>query len=126
MHEHRIAALGRHAPAPRRDRAGARAVYRAVIYGHPTSDLSEPLLGLRWNRPVGTWADVEQQVRAHTSGPHQIVNQLARRLVMMIGEIEAPRIVHRERGLERQTADGLGIEAGGVRARKVLLECLHV
>src|SRR6266849_10836402 len=112
MHEHRIAALGRHAPAPRRDRARARAVYRAAIYRDPTSDLSQPLLGLRWNRAVGARADVEQQVRTHTSGPHEIVDQLARRLVMMIIEIEAPRIVHRERGLERQTADGLRIEAG--------------
>src|SRR5207245_2705004 len=74
VHEAVVAALRRHPPTPRQDRACARAVDRATIHRHPAADLSQPVLGLRRNGAVGTRADVEQQVRTHTGGPHQIVN----------------------------------------------------
>src|SRR6266516_2720104 len=61
----------------------------------------EPLLGLRRNRAVRSRADVEQQIRPLPRGFHEIMDEIAQRFVVVIGEVEAPRIVHRERRLER-------------------------
>src|SRR5437764_226759 len=75
---------------------------------------------------VGPGSDVEQQVGVAARRPNEIADQLTHRLEAAVGDVEAPRIVHRQRSLEGQRSDLLGIEAGGVGAREILLERLDV
>ena len=126
MHEDCVAALRRDAPTARANRTGAGPVDRGTIRRHPIAQRVEPRFGLRRDRTVGTWPDVEQKIGPLPRGLHQIVDQIAHRLVVVIGEIKSPRIVHRQRRFERQSPDRLGIEAGGVGARQILLERLHI
>ena len=55
--------------------------------------------------PFGIGPDVEQEVGVVAGGLDQVVQQLARRLVAAVGEVESPRVVHGLAGLQGQRAD---------------------
>src|SRR5439155_9505163 len=55
------------------------------------------------------------------------VDQIARRFVSPVGDVEAPRAVHRLAGFERQLADlRVLVEFGRLTARQILLEHLEI
>src|SRR5260370_4741861 len=101
MKEEAAAPRRGHTPGWGRDRRGAGAMDRAAVRGEPAADLPQPFHGLGRDRPVGARPDVEEQVGIAARRLDEIVDQLWYRLVPAIRQVEAPRVVHRERRLER-------------------------
>src|SRR5437879_4103595 len=60
-------------------------------------------------------------------GADEVPDQIARRLVAPIGDVESPRSVHRLARLERQAANlRVFVEVRGLAAGQILLEHLEV
>src|SRR5258707_748252 len=79
-----------------RPRTAPRAIDRRAVGAEPAAPRTEPRRECRADRPVGARAPVEQQITAVARGPHQIPHDRAHRLVVRVGDVEAPGIVHRE------------------------------
>ena len=123
---HAVAAARGDAPRARFDGAGLGAVDRLAVGAQPLAHGREALERRRRERSVGLRADVEQQVGAAPGRTDQIADEPLGRLVVLVGDAVAPHAVHRLAGLERQAADLLPREPGGVLARQVALEGLRV
>src|SRR5213078_4932484 len=79
------------------------------------------------DRAVGPWTYVEQQVGAVAGGADQVAHQRAHRLEVLVGDVEAPGVVHGERRFERHVrAHVVRVEPRRVGAGQVLLERLRV
>src|SRR6185503_3867190 len=109
-------------PRPRWDRTGAGRVDRSTVRVEPPPQCLEPFYELRLDGAVGTRADVQQQIRPGPGRTNEGVHEITGRLVIVIGDVEAPRAVHRERRLGRQLPDLRRVEARGIGTGQILLE----
>src|SRR5678816_3404150 len=125
MDVHCIVLARRRSPRLRRNRTLARPIDRHAESLQPGADVLQPRDGLGLQRAIRPWTDVEQQIRAVSGRAHENADQISGGLELLIGNVESPRVVHRERRLEWKRTDLTRVEAGGIGAGQVLLERLY-
>ena len=123
----RRAALRRHAPRTCGHWASPRSINRIAVLLHPLPHFRQALHELRLDLATRHRPHIQEKIRIQSGGAHEVANQICWALVVFVGEIESPRVVHSFRGFEWQRADRLlRVETSGVLAGQIFFKHLEV
>ena len=126
VHEETVAPACAHAPILLRHHSGLCGIYAAAVALQPPAHILQSLQRLVRQGAVRPRAYVQQQVGSLAGRAHQVLHQILRRTVVLVGDAVAPAPVHGLAGLQGQAADVLSAVAELVVSRDIPFENLYV